>query len=1028
MHPADPTTALFVRYRQHGDLDALGRVFDALAPRLLSLAMHACGHAADAEDLLQATFVVAIRKAAAFDVATPVGAWLAGVLAGEAKNLTRREGRRRMASLGDAVAVDGDGDPVAAGERADLVAALRTHVEALPAEQRQVLLLQLEHGLAPAAIAEVLGVPPGTVRMRLHRGIAALRGVLPAGLAAVFAMLLPERGLAAVRVAVLREGAAVVGATAVVGAGVAVVAGGMAMKKWLLAALVLVFVGIGWSLALHGSEVERAPDRAPAQPEYGVLANTLPPGDAPSTAGAAREEIEPVASALPSSSGSLRVVARGVVGQRVDRRTWVSSSVGGTALADVLVEAWQGPEDPDTFGVGVTKARTDAHGLATIDVLSPGVWRVAVSSGGKRCGTKVATVTLGATTDVEFHLGMHDLRGRVVDADGAPVANATIWAGRRSSRAADADRQLRGAVTSAPDGRFACAVIQGEEAICARKPGYAASWSHPIDQVGDGEVVLRLGRAPGSIAATVRVPPGVPMPPLSVQAQSTREDGGRDRDGALRAPPLAQVAEAAPPDTFVVRDLVPGVYEVLARWPGRVARKAVNVLPGETAAVEFAIAPGALVRGTVRDGNGRPRVGVHVMLSRAADGDRTVLTDAGGVFQFAGVEPGPAKLAAARIVSGARGEVQVYVPPQGECVADMELVEAQPMHIGLADVAGHGVGSFAILARQGGREFAAVHEGCGKFAIWGLTADAARVEVRMLDRFGKPVGEPVLVHDLASVDVATHLELVVPEWATARGCIVGRLIDEHGRAVARAFVEVEGELPTFFTNVDEQGRFRLENVAPGRRTVQVEADGHVKRNIDIDVRADVPTQLGDVVLVRAGELRLQFLRTDGTAWREYPPSPMLRCPDGTWRTSGFEVVDGAVFARDLAPGRYTVQTRFDDELRFEPQAVDVRAGATARSTIAVELGRRVLAFVTPPPGLTLGTATVTALDAAGRVVATAAVKPDGGERWCAALVLPFGPCTLHLTSSTGITHEQPFVVSPELGSRDRVRLELKAPK
>jgi hypothetical protein len=80
-------------------------VFDALAPRLLPVAMHLCGHAVDAEDALQQTFLLAM----------------------------------------------------------------------LPAEQRQVLRLQLQHGMSPTAITEVLEVPPGAVRMRLHRGLEALR-------------------------------------------------------------------------------------------------------------------------------------------------------------------------------------------------------------------------------------------------------------------------------------------------------------------------------------------------------------------------------------------------------------------------------------------------------------------------------------------------------------------------------------------------------------------------------------------------------------------------------------------------------------------------------------------------------------------------------------------------------------------------------------------------------------------------------------------------------------------------------------
>jgi RNA polymerase sigma-70 factor, ECF subfamily len=251
----DPATDAFLSYRRTGDLDALGRTFDLVAPRLLALALHLCGSAHDAEDALQATFVVAMQKHTAFDARQSVGPWLAGILAGEAHNLLRRERRRRGEPLpvdaanGDAAAVEAD--PTAVAGQRELVARLRTHIEALPAEQRQVLLLQLQYGLQPAEIAEVLGIAPGAVRMRLHRGLQTLRAVLPAGLAAALApslagQALPTAGLQQLRDVVLQQ--ATRGGPWPVAAGtgvaVAVVAGGLGMKK-VLCALVAMFAVFG---------------------------------------------------------------------------------------------------------------------------------------------------------------------------------------------------------------------------------------------------------------------------------------------------------------------------------------------------------------------------------------------------------------------------------------------------------------------------------------------------------------------------------------------------------------------------------------------------------------------------------------------------------------------------------------------------------------------------------------------------------------------------------------------------------------
>jgi len=92
----DPLATLFVRYRR-GDLDALGEVFDRTAPRLLRLAMHLVHSAADAEDLVQATYVQAMRLAATFDAERPLLPWLLALLAGPARTC-RGAGAARLPS------------------------------------------------------------------------------------------------------------------------------------------------------------------------------------------------------------------------------------------------------------------------------------------------------------------------------------------------------------------------------------------------------------------------------------------------------------------------------------------------------------------------------------------------------------------------------------------------------------------------------------------------------------------------------------------------------------------------------------------------------------------------------------------------------------------------------------------------------------------------------------------------------------------------------------------------------------------
>ncbi|HZN41185.1 MAG TPA: sigma-70 family RNA polymerase sigma factor, partial [Planctomycetota bacterium] len=118
-------------------------------------------------------------------------------------------------------------------------------MQALPRHYRQVLSLRLVHGLELQQIAHSLDVPLGTVKVRLHRGLAMLRRTLPVGLTASVAVLAtPSFGLAAARQAVLAEAAAACGTAGAAGA--AVILGGWMMKKLVLGAAAIALAVGGW--------------------------------------------------------------------------------------------------------------------------------------------------------------------------------------------------------------------------------------------------------------------------------------------------------------------------------------------------------------------------------------------------------------------------------------------------------------------------------------------------------------------------------------------------------------------------------------------------------------------------------------------------------------------------------------------------------------------------------------------------------------------------------------------------------------
>ncbi len=224
----------FARFCDHKDPEDLAKVFDRCAPRLILVAMHLVHDAAAAEDLVQTAFVEAIECADRCDTSHPVLPWLLTILTRRAKNELRR--RRLHAEPRDQLAArDQDSDPLELTVEREIYDKIAVAIDRIPGPYHQVLTLRFLHDLTPAEIARALDRPMGTVQAQLHRGTDRLRRILPRGLAiAITIILSAERGLAAVRVAILAKASA----STVLGIGL----GGFFLKHLCSAAAVALFV------------------------------------------------------------------------------------------------------------------------------------------------------------------------------------------------------------------------------------------------------------------------------------------------------------------------------------------------------------------------------------------------------------------------------------------------------------------------------------------------------------------------------------------------------------------------------------------------------------------------------------------------------------------------------------------------------------------------------------------------------------------------------------------------------------------
>jgi RNA polymerase sigma-70 factor (ECF subfamily) len=147
-----------------------------LFPSLYGYARWLTGEAHEAEDLVQETYLKALRGFGSFRDGTNFRAWMFRILRNTF--LTSRSGLRVMEPLDDEMNIAEDGTPETHFVNRANGEALRRAIEALPLPFREVLLLSDVENMRYKEIGEALGIPVGTVTSRLMRARRRVRAAL----------------------------------------------------------------------------------------------------------------------------------------------------------------------------------------------------------------------------------------------------------------------------------------------------------------------------------------------------------------------------------------------------------------------------------------------------------------------------------------------------------------------------------------------------------------------------------------------------------------------------------------------------------------------------------------------------------------------------------------------------------------------------------------------------------------------------------------------------------------------------------
>jgi hypothetical protein len=512
--------------------------------------------------------------------------------------------------------------------------------------------------------------------------------------------------------------------------------------------------------------------------------------------------------------------------------------------------------------------------------------------------------------------------GRVLDADGAPVANARIELSMTKYDGGPSPR-----VAGQADGTGAWSVaaprVEGTFAVTAS-----------TDDGGRGRAEFEL--SPGGSVVDVR------LPAASIVTGRVTAAGGGPIAGAVvipRDPSKGMpwyygdlLTDGSQPEVVRARTgedgrfrlaLPPGEWALIVRAPGCVGEVVTTRVPSaDPVAVEMHAA--ATLSGRIRGEDGRPLTGAVVYLEPGADvpdphlavptydptrltgADRLLRrhTDAAGAFAFPGIPEGSYSLVVVLPAATSQGFSEVRFGPLRSSGGPVDLSMTAPVSNALAgrivDAGGGPYRDARVLItvfaeRTGGvndpntRPRVTQVEGSpdGSFRLDGLTSPSYTLQVTVLSGLRSttlPDGTPTATATTMQKQVFHRLvpprtDLVLEMAEMPR--VHGRLVDDAGAPLA-GWMVITAPLndPTALSSsagTRSDGTFEIRDVEDADYLLQVQAEGRPPRRVVLTRPARGGADLGDVVATLEGRIRGRVVDKAGAgvsgAKVQYHPLP-----------------------------------------------------------------------------------------------------------------------------------------------------------
>lgn len=906
---------LLARFVRTGDARALGKLFDRTAPELLRLAAWLCGNRADAEDLLQRTFLTVLTKQGGYDPARRAMPWLCGILGNHARKL--HEQRQLRASTALVPAAPANDDPVRDAADAEFAAAVVRVRTELGSPYAEVLDLHLAEGLDAKRIAERLGRPAGTVRTQIVRGLELLRRHLPRGFVAGLGLGLglgasvQAASLAAVRAAVMAQATAAANPVAVAASagGAFLTLGGIVMGKklvWLVPA-VLLLLGSGAFWWQHQAEA-----RVPLAPAPAVAA-ALPaaPTPRPSEAAANPTELRAEREAAIAPGAPL---AEPGFATLVVRLRWVEDHSPAVSVG-VRVRPRIGNR------VSERERLTDHSGRVVLARIRPGKCSLETTF------TEVQWLELEAETVHEVELTANRdgfVEGAVVDANHLPVPDARLWLSDRANytRGFEVGR-------SDAEGRFRLPA-RTDTYLGARKAGFAPSRVRYLQKLGQ-PIELVLPKQGGNLRGKVVDAANLP---IAAAQLSIGGHGGWVVPGSTIEEhwlmPMPAMVTTDEVGEFTCDGVEPGDLDVRAWAEGHApTAEKIRVDAGSTSRVTLVLQAGAVLTGVVRDPQGRPIAEASVRAMNETNeptrefGYPSAASDATGAFRLEDLPVGKVTLHAGH--RGAKAIQTIETVANAAVTWDPTLEVSGVLAgrvVGPDDqpVAGLLVGTFEPGQPIGGLQRPTNAD--GRFELNGI--DGTLVDLV----FSCELSPIATRRGVAVGSEAASIRLTDAEMPTA--FLRTRVLDAAGQPVATSLMIMSvafGQGQQASTGPD--GTVRHGPLPPGSYGLVVTSSGYGElRLAPVVLHAREELTIPDVVLSPAGMLEVRI------AGEGRQHGITLRVLRGDGESVAWLTTEAGKARRELPPGQYLVLGEAGGARGTVP--VTVRSKESVQTTLAFQ--------------------------------------------------------------------------------------------